>query len=129
MLRIVSGEGIASRQAILQLTMELAVAAQELGLVPVRNKASRNPDSASRYLTLRDHGQRLWLIRVSNHRMPVHSSQPLPHLDFVSLDGVAGLHEATVFLHRVAMGRAIWFDSTDPQHRREHRRTRRSPRS
>lgn len=128
MLRIVSGAGVATRQDILQLTMELAVAAQELGLVPVHNKASRNPHSASRYLTLRDHGQRIWLIRISNHRMPVNSAHPLPHLDFVSLDGVAGLHEATVFLHRVAMGRAVWFDSNDPHYRREHRRTHRRPR-
>lgn len=124
MLRIVSGAGTASAQDILDLSMKLAGAAREVGLTVVSNKASHSRGSPSRYVTLRDNGKRDWLIRVSNHRMPINSKHPLPHLDFVSLDGVGGLHDATLFLHRLAMGSVKWFDAADPAQRAEFKRLR-----
>lgn len=124
MLRIVSGNGAATAQDILDLAMKLGTAAREVGLTVVSIKASHSRGSPSRYVTLRDSGKRDWLIRVSNHRMPINSKHPLPHLDFVSLDGVAGLHDATVFLHRLAMGSVQWFDSADPAQRAEFKRLR-----
>lgn len=124
MLRIVSGKGIATGPQILSLATRLGEAAVELGMRVVSIRASRTAGSASRYVTLRDAGERPWLVRVSNHRMPVNTAQPLPHLDLVSLDGASGLHEAIVFLHRIAMGRAIWADPADPARRAEYRRAR-----
>lgn len=124
MLRIVSGTGAATAQDILTLAMKLGTAAREVGLTVVSIKASHSPGSPSRYVTLRDNGKRDWLIRVSNHRMPINSKHPLPHLDFVSLDGATGLHDATVFLHRLAMGAVQWFDSADPAQRAEFKRLR-----
>jgi len=126
MLRIVTGAGCATAQDILALAMRLGTAARELGLKVVSIKASHSRGSASRYVTLRDAGQRDWLIRVSNHRLPVNNTHPVPHLDFVSLDGAAGLNEATVFLHRVAMGRAEWTDANDPARRAQYRRNRKA---
>lgn len=125
MLRIVVGAGNADCSAILKLSTGLASAAQGMGLAIVSNKASRNPTSPSRYLTLRDAGGRKWLIRVSNHRIPVRNNHPLPHLDLVSIDGASGLSEATAFLRQIATGVATWFDSTDPVHRRDLKRTHR----
>ena len=124
MLRIVSGQGAATGPQILRLATRLGEAAVELGLRVASIRTSRSPGSLSRYLTLIDHGERKWLIRVSNHRMPIHTAARLPHLDFVSIDGASGLHEAMVFLHRIAMGRAIWADADDPARRAEYRRAR-----
>lgn len=128
MFRIVSGPGphasTASAQDILSLALKLASAARELGLAVVSIKASHSLGSASRYVTLRDGGKRHWLLRVSNHRMPVNSDHAAPHLDFVSLDGVSGLQDAAQFLHRVAMGEAIWADAADPARRAVHKRNR-----
>lgn len=128
MHRIVCGPSLgsasATRQEILDLALRLGTAARALGLVVVTLKSSFSPGSPSRYLTLRDAGKRHWLVRISNHRMPVNNSQPLPHLDFVSLDGAAGLPEATAFLTRVATGAAHWFNAADPAHRAEFKRQR-----
>lgn len=124
MLRIVSGQGVATPLQILHLATRLGEAAVELGLRVASLKSSRSPGSPSRYLTLLDHGERKWLIRVSNHRMRTHTGARVPHLDFVSIDGASGLHEAMVFLHRIAMGRAVWANPDDPARRAEFRRAR-----
>ena len=124
MLRIVSGAGTATAPDILALAMKLGSAARELGLTVVSIKASHVSGSASRYVTLRDHGKRHWLIRVSNHRMPINSDHALPHLDFVSLDGVAGFQDATRFLQSVATGKASWADAADPTRRATFKRNR-----
>ena len=128
MLRIVAGAGAATPAAILQLSMQVAGAAIALGLAVVSNRGSRTINSPSRYVTLRDRGGRIWLIRISNHRIPVRNNHPLPHLDLVSIDGSAGLPEASVFLARIADGTAAWFDSTNPMFRRELKRTHRTHR-
>ena len=122
---LVGAGGVVRDDALrMQAVSNVIEAAGELGLRVLSIRTSRSSGSASRYLTLIDPGERKWLIRVSNHRMPIDTSSPLPHLDFVSLDGASGLHEAMVFLHRVAMGRAIWADPADPARRAEYRRAR-----
>lgn len=129
MLRIVCAPGAASSSTasahdILDLALKLCTAAREIGLSVVTLKTSYSPGSASRYLTLRDAGQRHWLLRISNHRMPIKSKQPLPHLDLVSLGANAGLDEGTAFLHRIMAGQVAWFNSADLGHRAEFKRHR-----
>lgn len=124
MFRIVSGSGAATAQDILALAMKLGTAARELGLAVVSLKASHASGSPSRYLTLRDGGHRHWLIRVSNHRMPIDSDHALPHLDLVSLDGASGLPEATAYLQRIAAGTAPWANPADPARRADWKRHR-----
>lgn len=124
MYRLVCGSGCASGPQILDLALRLCTAARELGLTVVTLKTSLIPGSPSRYLTLRDAGKRHWLVRVSNHRMPIKSRGALPHLDLVSLDGVSGLPEASAFLQRIVTGSMPWFNATDPAHRAEFKRQR-----
>lgn len=118
MLRIVVGHGTAMPTDILLLAAAVASEAQRYGLGVVANRASHQRGSPSRYITLRDHAKRHWLIRVSNHRRP-ESRHATPHLDLVSLDGKAGLFPASQCLRSIAEGKARWFDP-DRETRRTH---------
>lgn len=121
-MRYVSGAGDAGREAIFALGLRVASAICNSGLRVLANRASRNPGSPSRYITFTDGADRIWLVRVSNHRMPVHNSQPVPHFDLVSLDGQSGLDQVTAWLARVAARHIAWSDPADRARRAELRR-------
>jgi hypothetical protein len=107
---------------ITALSLRLAQTAQKLGLVVLRNQASRVRGSQSRYLYLQWRGKR-WLVRVSNHHRPnrIKALSADPNIDFISFDGEAGFERAIELLSRLKFGDLIWHDADaipDPEEAR-----------
>ena len=122
MQRIIAGRGPTTANDILTLAIRVGQAATACQLRLVGIHSSRSTGSWSRYVDLRDQQGRWWLVRVSDHMIPVRNWHPLPHLDLVSRDGKSGLADASQFLERIYHGSAEWFDPEDRAVRKAFRR-------
>lgn len=120
--RIIAGRGAATANDILTLAIRVGEAATACQLRLVSIHSSRSAGSWSRYVNVRDRMDRPWLVRVSDHMIPVRNWHPLPHLDFVSRDGKSGLPDAARFLESIDQGSAMWFDPEDRAVRKAFRR-------
>lgn len=110
-LRLVVGAGSARNNGIhAELALRLTDVARGLGFA-IQLKRSRATGSPSFYLYATGPDGRCWRVRISNHRCPADAA--VPHLDLVSLDGVAGAAETRAFLVRVLAGEIAWFDSEE----------------
>jgi len=116
---------MATSAEVLALAMRIADRAWALGLTVSSFYASHAPQSASRYLTVRDARGQQWDMRVSNHRRPRTNSHAAPHFDLVSLDGHSGFKQVAEWLERVALGKVEWQPARPNGRRRKARRRRR----
>lgn len=107
-LRLVIGSGLAAPGAIFRLAVRLADHARSVGMILKSLRRSRQSESDSCYMTFDDHRGRRWIIRVSNHRLPLHHSYEIPHFDFVSIDGVSGFASACTTVAVLARGDYPW---------------------
>lgn len=122
--KLVVGSGTGSTADVMTLASRLADHARRQSLALIRLGRSRDPNSSSCYLDLRDPSSRLWLIRVSNHHRPKRNNHPVPHFDLTALDGTSGFPEACEFLDRIAAGAIEWSPAAPApkQKPRRHRR-------
>jgi len=114
---ITAGEfkGVVKSWRVLNLALQVAEIAREVGLTVVNIRSSHNHGSASRYIRLRDRHDRIWFIRVSNHSRPMPNAGAVPHLDWVSLDARSGLADVAEFLLHVADDQIEWRDCWDAE--------------
>jgi len=92
-----------------QLAYRLGDQARALGFRIVRIETSRDANSRSQYVRLRDPLGAVWLVRVSDHPQRAGSAHhERPHLDVIS--GVAGEQAARDWLDAVASGLVLWTD-------------------
>lgn len=100
------------------------------GLAIDKLERSRVRVSGSIYLAMTDRGGRCWNMRVSNHRRPRRTGHPTPHVDLISLDGVAGIAVGRRLIDDIIAGNVPWFDPAEtvrplPRTRRNSRIRRR----
>ena len=92
------------------------------GLTIYGLERSRVAISGSIYLTMADVAGRRWIVRVSNHRRPRRTGHALPHVDLVSLDGVAGFKIGRELIDAIIAGTVPWFDAEVTVRRRAQMR-------
>lgn len=107
-LRLVIGTGVAAPGAIFRLAVRLADHARSVGMTLITLRCSRQSESDSCYMNFDDQRGRRWIIRVSNHRLPLHHSYEIPHFDFVSIDAVSGFASACTTVAVLARGDYPW---------------------
>lgn len=110
-----------------RLSIEIRDYAKSKGFVIERLQRSRARESGSIYLNMRDVGGRLWILRVSNHFRPRRTGHAMPHVDFVSFDGVSGVEIGRQLVDAVSVGKVPWFNAEEaislpPRHARQKRR-------
>ena len=120
--KLVVGHGVGTAADVHQLAARIANHARTRGLALIRLSRSRDPNSASCYLELRDAAGRQWLIRVSNHHRPRSTRHPVPHFDLTALDGTSGFDEACAYVDRIAAREIAWAPAEAEAKRRRHRR-------
>lgn len=98
--------------APLQLAMALRDYAISCGLTIGKLERSRVRISGSIYLSMTEAGGRHWILRVSNHRRGRRSGHATPHIDLISLDGIAGLRIGRGLIDAIVAGTMPWFDAT-----------------
>jgi len=110
-LRLVVGSGHAAPGAVFRLAVRLAdhAKSQDMRLISIRR--SKQVVSDSCYITLDDSRGRRWIIRVSDHRLPLHHSFEIPHFDFVSIDGASGFDSACTTVSILARGSYPWTEA------------------
>lgn len=96
--------------------------AKACGLTIDRLERSRAAISGSIYLTMADATGRRWIMRISNHRRPRRTGHAIPHVDIVSLDGVAGLKIGRELIDAIVTGAVPWFDADATARRRAQMR-------
>lgn len=106
--RLVVGDGSCKPADIAFLAIRVVDHVCAVGLPSPQVKVTRNATGFSRYLTIRDHGGRDWLVRLSNHYRPRFRGLPIPHFDLVSHDGVSGEGEVRAFISGIAAGALPW---------------------
>ncbi len=119
-----------SAPAPLQLAVALRDYAMSCGLTIEKLERSRVRISGSIYLVMTEACGRRWIMRLSNHRRGRRTSHATPHVDLISLDGVAGLRIGRGLIDAIVAGTMPWFDATAtvrplPQVRRNVKRRRR----
>jgi hypothetical protein len=100
------------------------------GLAIDKLTRSRVAASDSIHLAMTDLAGRCWNMRVSNHRRPRRTGHAVPHVDLVSLDGVAGIAVGRRLIDEILAGNVPWFDPDEtirplPRTRRNSRIRRR----
>jgi hypothetical protein len=110
----------APRGTIATIALEVATQARANGLAVVRMLASRVRNSASKHLQLRDRHNRLWHVRISDHRSPADTGYCRPHFDLVSRDGIAGRQDVLDFIDRVGRNEEPWAPTEATRQRRGH---------
>lgn len=94
-----------------KLAVALRDHAQARGLSIDKLERSRLVASGSIYLSMTEASGRGWIMRVSNHRRPLRTGHAVPHLDLISLDGVAGLKVGRDLIDAIVAGSLPWFDA------------------
>lgn len=92
------------------LAVALRDYASAQGLAIDKLERSRVRISGSIYLAMIDRSGRCWNLRVSNHRRPSRTGHAIPHIDLVSLDGVAGIAVGRRLIDDIIAGTVPWFD-------------------
>ncbi len=80
------------------------------GLAIDKLERSRIRASGSIYLAMTDRARRRWIMRVSSHRRPRRTNHAVPHVDLISLDGVAGIAIGRRLIDDIIAGNVPWFD-------------------
>lgn len=88
------------------------------GLTIGKLERSRVAISGSIYLTMAESSGRSWIMRVSNHRRPRSTGHAVPHVDLISLDGIAGLKVGRELIDAIVVGTVPWFDAEATVRRR-----------
>jgi hypothetical protein len=114
--------------APLRLALALREHALSKGLAIGKVERSRVRISGSLYLTMTDHGGRVWIIRVSNHLRPRRTGHPTPHVDLVSFDGVSGAGVGRELINRIVAGEVPWFDPASTVRSLQHSKHRKGKR-
>lgn len=115
-------DGGARAPAPWHLAVALRDHAKAHGLTIGKLERSRVTASGSIYLSMIEASGRGWIMRVSNHRSRPRTGHPLPHIDLVSLDGIAGLKVGRELIDAIVAGNVPWFDADATVRRRPQSR-------